>query len=433
MTPSGSEALHKAERMAGGWCPRPWPTHSAASDSGFEGVAGAAFVLMFPVFMAYQYGISAGWWGAFLGGLFGASAMLVAALASVFAVTVVMRNAPVHALHVLFLLLLVHMSVWSLAHLPLIDRSEWTSPVMTESFATLTIWVALFFVGARFPSRPPGLRWVSSLSWLLVLLCFAHAFYAGGFPAGPFLAFANAEEGGHSTYQGIGRSLLAVGAIAALAWRPDSLVAVGSLVAAAVLMLTLGSRAHFFVLCLLIVLHVSLLLVRRQTFLRGAFSLAVLLAVAATSLNLFLETRAAEIVELAESASWTERGQANERALAVIAERPLAGAFGYHSWDEAGYAHNLLSAWTQYGLLGFLGCVLLMLSATLLAIAGYRRGDGQRAAWLVAMYLNVVCIVLAVASEPIMSSAFPALAWGFTARAMRLERTGAAYGVERRN
>jgi hypothetical protein len=34
----------------------------------------------------------------------------------------------------------------------------------------------------------------------------------------------------------------------------------------------------------------------------------------------------------------------------------------------------------------------------------------------------MVAILLAVVSEPIMSSVFPALAWGFTIRAQRINR-----------
>ena len=117
-----------------------------------------------------------------------------------------------------------------------------------------------------------------------------------------------------------------------------------------------------------------------------------------------------------------ERGHANDQALAIIAEHPLAGSFGYHAWDSAGYAHNALSAWTQYGLVGFALFSITMAAATAIALAGIAKTRGREPAWHLALQFNVIAIVLAIASEPIMSSVFPALAWGFTIRALRNRR-----------
>lgn len=400
---------------------------SATSDDGgvTARLAGAGFVLLFPFYLVYHYGLSAGWWGAFAGGLFAPATALVASLA---VASVVLRGGLASRpglLQVLILALATHLVVWSLGHLPLVEHGAFGPQILTESLATVVIWLAVLFVGTNLPTGGPALGWVNALGLLAVGLSFGHAVYVGGFPAGPFLAFANAEEGGFSTYQGIGRSLLAVGLVAALATRPFSLAAVCVLLGTSLLMLALGSRAHFFALCLVVPLQMLITSARPESRRLGLLSLTVTAAVAAASVGLFLETRAAEVIDLASSASWGDRSLANERALELIAEHPVTGAFGYHALDPAGYAHNLLSAWTQYGLPGFLLYVATLLVALLMSAAGYRRGRGSQAAWLLALQMNIVCLVLALASEPIMSSVFPALAWGMTLRAERLARAQA--------
>jgi hypothetical protein len=223
--------------------------------------------------------------------------------------------------------------------------------------------------------------------------------------------------------------LLTVGIVAALVHRPYTVRAMLVLFVTALLMLALGSRAHLVVLCLVVVIHMVLLTSRRESRWLGIAGVLITAAVVAGTISIFLETRAAEILDLASSASWQERNLATFRALEIIGERPWMGNFGYHFSDDAGYAHNLLSAWTQYGLAGFVFFVLMMFVAFLLSLAGYFGRRGNEAAWLLALYFNFIAVVLAVAFEPIMSSVFPALAWGFTLRAIRLEHL-AAYEVQ---
>lgn len=383
-----------------------------------ERLAAGGFILLFPVFVLYHYGISAGWWSAVMGGMFGAATALVAALAIVSVPLTRRPSERLSSMHVVFLMMLAYMAAWSLANLPFVPYRELRDAVLAESFATLIIWIAVFFIGAQFPRDAGAISRVNTVGMLLIVLCFGHAFYDGGFPAGPFLAFANADEGDHSTYQGIGRSLLAVGTVAAVARDPYSVRAMVVLIATALLLLALGSRAHFFVLCLVLVLQMLLLTVRARTRWLGITGLIITGVVALASVSFFLETRAAEIFDLASSSSWEERGMANVRAMEIIAARPWTGAFGYHAWDDAGYAHNALSAWTEYGLFGFISFLLAMFTGLALSVSGYFRYRAE-GAWLLALYMNLICIVLALASEPIMSSVFPPLAWGFTIRALR--------------
>lgn len=386
-----------------------------------EWAAAVAFVTLFPGFLLYHYGLSAGWWPAALGGMFGAASAVIAAGAVLLQLQRWHRPLPrLTALHFLLLGLLVHQIGWSLVLTTQIRHEAFMGAAIAESIATVAIWVALAFVGSHLSAKPSAIRMLNALGWLTILVCFGHAFATLGVPAGPFLAFASGEEAGHSTYQGIGRSVLAIAVLSAFAIQPGKLRSLMPLVFAALLLLVVGSRAHFFAAIALILLQLLLLTIRSGTRVTGLVGLVVLSLVAFNSVDLFLETRASEVIDLASSASWEGRAGANAHALSLIADHPLAGSFGYHLWDEAGYAHNILSAWTQFGLLGLLMFAGLLCAGLFVSIHGYFRAEHYSAAWSVALYFNVVAIVLALASEPIMSSVFPPLACGLTLRALRL-------------
>lgn len=422
MIPAGPD--HRASGLALPTSPsrRAVGSPSGAASPPARQLAGAGFVLLFPGFLLYHYGVSAGWWGTLLGGLFGAGSTLVA-LASIAS----LHRRPgaeqrLTTVHLMFLGCIAYMVTWSLSQWPGIGSDALMQPIMVEAFATVVIWVALLFVGSQFPTDTRTVTRINAVGVGIVLLGFGHAFYVGGFPAGPFLAFVSADDVGSATYQGIGRSLLAIAIVAALAVQPFSAGALVTLLGAATLMLSLGSRSHFFVLGLSVGIHLLVLVAGRATRKIGIAGLVLAGVIIAAGSSFFLETRAAEVVDLATSASWQERSVANERALQIIAESPLVGSFGYHAWDSAGYAHNALSAWTQYGIGGFALYAFTMTVAAIVALVGFARTRGTDPAWHLALHFNLISIVLAIASEPIMSSVFPALAWGFTIRALRSHR-----------
>jgi hypothetical protein len=403
---------------------RPVATPSGAAVA--TRFAQAGFLLLFPGFLAYHYGVSAGWFGAALGGLFGGGAALVALAASSVLLGRGALRALLDPLHLLVFGTLTYMVAWPLMGWPTIRHGALVAPITVEAVSTVVIWIAMLFIGARLPHDPHALQRLSAVGVAITLLCFGHAFYYGGFPTGPFLAFANAEEGGHSTYQGIGRSLLAIGLVAALGTRPGSAASVWILLGTVLLMLALGSRAHFFVLGISLSLHLLVLTAARHTRALGVAGVVATAVAAVAGGSVFLETRASEIIDLASSASWEGRSEATARAVEVIAEYPLAGLYGYHAWDNAGYAHNLLSAWTQYGLVGFFAIAATTACALAIAVSGFIATRARDPAWHIALHFNVVSMVLAIASEPVMSSVFPALAWGFILRAKRGCRAASA-------
>jgi O-antigen ligase len=88
--------------------------------------------------------------------------------------------------------------------------------------------------------------------------------------------------------------------------------------------------------------------------------------------NRFPESRVWELFDLSQSSSASARHELTEHALRTIAENPVLGA--YASYPPGGYSHNILSAWVDLGIFGFI-YMLFMLVRTAAGLC--RRG------WLV--------------------------------------------------
>ena len=123
----------------------------------------------------------------------------------------------------------------------------------------------------------------------------------------------------------------------------------------------IGARAEFYgFIALLLALGVAFLFLEGR-YIKVGLALVVALVALFYLLNYqpwFFESRHLEIFRLQESSSWLARKYLSSFAIGEIFESPLWGAFGSHYAIGAGaYAHNILSIWVDYGLVGFLGYI----------------------------------------------------------------------------
>lgn len=394
----------------------------------FQMAALFCYAVLFPGFVVYHYGVAAEWIPPFAGGLFGAASIMTSLIGTVFLLFNYLSNGGSTSLiERAFPLFLIYLILWTLLAYIAIDGQIYATSAMKESIATIVIWIAVFFIGAqlRLPSRGIGL--VHTLLIIAVLACFIHAIASQGSFLGPYLTFSG-EHGDNevvATYQGIGRSIVVIAILAtALSKRLFSQLTI--LGVATAILVTLGSRSHLFVTALLLITHLTLFGLRKRNLPTGIVSILILLVAAYYAYSVVLETRAAEVFDLAQSASWQARMAAHYEALDVIEANPLIGNFGYHLGVSHGYAHNILSVWTEYGLIGFLSFAGLMLYALALSAHHviFRRAFSPL--WLIAFQLNFVALFLALFTEPIMASVFPALGWGFTVQAIRADQRNKA-------
>ena len=138
-------------------------------------------------------------------------------------------------------------------------------------------------------------------------------------------------------------------------------------------------------------------------------------------------SRQFEVLDISSSKSWTGRLALQKIALGQIAETPVLGKFGGHVLTEdtgqfttgyAGrYAHNALSAWVTYGLVGFLLYVSLTLYGFLASARQIILKRRNTLHWMFAFMLNFVCLLLIIASKSVYWP-LPALAWGIVINAL---------------
>ena len=386
------------------------------------------FVTLFPVFLAYHYMVASKWIAPVLGGLFGPASLLLALVALVYLATSFVRPpANVYPIEWAFLWFALYLLLWTAGATAMRLDTSYVEAAATESGATLSIWLACFFIGARAPFTGIGAKKLLMACGVLTLLILAHAMWARRSLVGPFLMFhgetglGQTDSNASSTYQSIGRSILVI-AIALAATRQKFSHQLAVLAAGIGALLATGSRGHLFTCILLLASLTGLMLLRRRNRIVGTAFLVVLLVAAEPLMSVLMETRAGEIFDLSESTSWQARQRAQSRAVDVVMQNPFLGDFGYHHSGTTGYAHNILSAWTQFGAVAFMAFLAMLLYALFLSAQRAVLRERCSPLWRLAFMMNMSALILALASESILASVFPALGWGCTVQALRDER-----------
>jgi len=386
-------------------------------------------MVLFPGFAVYHYAVSAGWMPAFLGGLFGLTSVAIAPI-SLVCLTVALhgRGGGEFTLERLFAFLTAYLFLWTAIEGLTVANRGYAGDAVKESLVTLCIWIAVFFVGFRIhlASQLRYLGMMISFAMLAGVLLFAIASHES--ILGPFLAFQAGDDSsdhsdGVATYQAVGRSILVTAIVCASLherlWKQTVV-----LFLAALGLLLLGSRAHLFGCVAAIVALTCVSVVKRRDRSQAMLLLVAMFVAAYALSDLFMGSRASEVLDLGASTSWQSRLDLQSRALEVLRESPFLGEFGYHhrAGPLAGYAHNILSAWAEFGVMAFCLYAGMILYALFVSARSVLTPHRCTPLWLIAFQLNLVAALLALTSEPIYSSVFPALGWGFTANAVRHDR-----------
>jgi hypothetical protein len=415
--------------------PAAGPVLAARQRLAAERVAFAGFLLLFPGFAVYHYAVAAGAVPSFLGGLYGIASALVFLVATSMGGWLLGREAwGLVPLARVVLAVLAYFLVWSVAARLALGSEHYAGPALAESAGAVVLWGAAFFVASFLRVDSPGRRRWLNLAAAGVVAILVAAMVQHQSPLGPLLLFGAESDSDQpsSSYQAVGRSVLMtamlLAALTPVPWKQLAILSV-----ATVLLVCLGSRAHLFTSALLVIMVLGLSLLKARR--RGAslVFLAMALAAVYAGWSLFLETRAGEIFDLSSSTSWGMRQEVQALALKVIADHPLLGDFGYHLREigPGGYAHNLLSAWPQYGLLGIMCYAGLIGYATLLSLLRVLSPPHANSAWRMALMTNLAALVLVATSEPVFS-VVPAAGWGFAVGALlheRERRTRVRYAV----
>lgn len=204
----------------------------------------------------------------------------------------------------------------------------------------------------------------------------------------------------------------------ALSTSPNRRVAVA--VASTFVLLVLGSRSEFvafFIIVGMLMVFLGIRDVRYVVWMLIGLSAMVLVFLGAGE---WLESsRQSTIAEFDELRGWHKRIQTIEVAAGQVASSPVFGQWGGHisHWGGTGsYAHNALSAWVQFGLIGFLLYIGLTIKASLACVGRVVFWGERSPIWLLALIVNCVTLFLMTITKSVFWE-LPPLGWGLYVQA----------------
>lgn len=351
-----------------------------------------AFFLLFPGFFAYQTLLGLGLIRAYLGGYFAwISLLMLPPLLLSYLLRLRVQHYRLHRTDAALLGFLLYYAVIIACHAPYASGGHTGHHVLglLYIFLLFVIFKTLDFERPRF--RHTQLASLIAMSAVVFVYAVDGAFYLAALGAAR-------DPDSVATYQGFSRSYLLPLVVMLACVRHAPLRWILYAIALPTLYLN-TARSEFGALLFLLPL-IEFHAARQRLLVLAALALAVVLLqlnldalIAAVPGN-----RTLELLDLSHSSSANARHELTLHALSSIREHPLLGAYG--SYPTGKYAHNIISAWVDLGLLGFVALLALLLYPLLqMAIHGYLLGGrASRApryllAWsLLAMALLLLCM-----------------------------------------
>ena len=362
------------------------------STPGKAGPARLAFLLLFPGFFFYQTLIGMGVMGAFLGGYFSVvSIALFPPLAYMYYLGIKARVGRVASTDLHFGFFLFYFFV-----IVAINAAFGANPMIVKTHLLSILYfinIYLIFKHGDFSER----KTIAATLVSLLLMSATIFFFSrdGSFQPGQFGDPTSPDS--VATYQGLARSYVLTFVTVVCFTRVMAARLVLYAIAVPALFLN-GARSE---LVAALFLFPTIELYRAKHWLPFLYLVLLVLALASIGpklmANHFPESRVWELFDLSRSSSATARHELTEHALHTIAENPVLGA--YASYPPGGYSHNILSAWVDLGLFGFV-YMLLMLVGTAIALCSrgwlIRPRSGQ---FLLAWSLICISLLLLVTAK----------------------------------
>lgn len=385
---------------------------------GSNNFASLFFLLLFPCFYIYHYGLARGLYPPLVAGWFGPVSVVVASVMGLFLLRDLSQGLARRGFGFMlgFLLFLGYTVAVALSHV-LFGEQAIMVEAQRQYVATAIGWLALFGIGFYLRWTERLLAWSSLFFYAMVIIAWWHIdvgrmmFYA---------AQVFEVTDGIATYQGFARSFVLISMLL-LAYETKLANQMFTAAVASATLFILGARAEW--AGFLAVVAVWFFLGHRQSGWRFRILVIVLfiaVGLAATMVPSLTSSRQLELVDIFSSTSWEGRVGLLASGWGDILENPLLGNFGGHirASSVGGYIHNVLSAWHAFGLLGFLLYFGMSIAAFVgSALVVLRRNASVEEAKL-ALFVTFFSLILIVAAKSIYWQV-PALGWGLTAGLFR--------------
>ena len=186
-----------------------------------------------------------------------------------------------------------------------------------------------------------------------IIMCLIVLFYSNN---GRFYLKAETDIDGVASYQGFARSLLFVFYVCYVAYNNQRNKAIVMIISTIILFMNSArSELIFFIVSIFIFNFINL---RKDKF----TVILNLFLITLVSINFdyilakFSSNRLFELMHISKSTSFEGREEFAKKAWQVIQDHPLLGDYGYYIdiYGIGSYSHNILSAWADFGILGFI-------------------------------------------------------------------------------
>lgn len=367
-------------------------THAPGTSTREQLLLNAAFFLLFPGFFYYHTLLGTGAMGAILGGYFSPMSLLcVLPLALVWCAR--MRREPRrlssielhYGLFNVYFITVVAVNAAAGANATIVAHHVLGILFMVNTFV---LFALIDFERRQF--RLMALLSLAAMSAIVFSFAQGGVFYLGR------LGMAQ-DADALATYQGFSRSYL-VTFLPVIAYTRSALLRLVLYGSGAATLFVNTARSEFAGLLFAIPI-IELYFTRHKLLFTGLAVLAGLLLWAHLDelVAALPDNRILELLDLAHSTSANKRHHLTVYAQQTIAAHPLMGA--YASYAPGYYAHNVLSAWVDLGLFGFVYLLALTaLPAVPMFFKEYLAGR-RRAGFILGFALGCVTVLLLVSSH----------------------------------
>jgi hypothetical protein len=183
-----------------------------------------------------------------------------------------------------------------------------------------------------------------------------------------------------STYQGFARSFIFISLILTGVFIKKYIELLFIFFLSFIALFLIGAKTEFFIYLVSTLIMFGLF---RLKSLRDFFLLVSLVIlfyfIVIYLIDLYPQSRMKEFFSLHESQSFIERSTYNSYGLSLIADNPLVGGYGmYVNLNNYGsYPHNLLSAWVNLGIFGFVFYLILFFILLKAAFLGFKKNSNN--------------------------------------------------------
>ncbi|MBE0471667.1 MAG: O-antigen ligase family protein [Methyloprofundus sp.] len=331
-------------------------------------LATLSFLLLFPGFFFYHFALGKGFIPPFLGGYFGIVAAFLFVPLALLNIKLFVKNIGLPVMiffSIMFLILSVALIQYSLG-----NPTNYTKEMFVWSMGGLLFNLVSFIVASRL-----SIEQIAKAGYWLIALMFAIVVFNIG-DHGIF--YIKAEAGYLSdsvaTYQGFARSIVVILLITSAYYFHKGVKLYPLVILGIIALFLNGARTEFALfVCSLAFVYFFYAITSFKKLVGFLFVMVMALFSVVNVIDLLPDSRMMQLFELASSTSGQSRLEMFWLGLELISNNPFLGSYGSYTANGGigSYPHNLLSAWVNLGLFGFVLYILLFLMLWKVALKGF--------------------------------------------------------------